>query len=208
MADLGIFANPDDRRLLLTYLFDEFSVVVYEVLSERDAPLRHFSSLTQLETELDLGRNTSQNFHIHIPGVLRAPEVATLTLKVPPLGFKEKIVNTLWLQLYLERDEGGAIRRSRWAHHEEAGARSHPDSAADRVDWVALRRVSGQIQRHIRNRFAAATIERQVVLPGAFKDLQGGVPIFNFGRLIKDQSEITSATPSNSFKPKPLRGSA
>jgi hypothetical protein len=73
--------------------------------------------------------------------------------------------------LYLEKN---TVMDSHYGHWNEAGARQRSGASADAVDWNALARLSGRIQRHLRIRMAVAKVEGRPILPAAFTALQGG----------------------------------
>jgi len=117
--------------------------------------------------------------------------IRRIALKVPGHSFRYAVEGAGLIQLYLDGRRDGVICHTHYGHWNEAGARERSMHSADDCDWQALAKLSGRIQRHIRNRLAAAKLHARPVLHQAFSAVERGCGL-KFGAAVHhaDSSDI------------------
>lgn len=175
VANLDFYAAPDDQRELLRFLFAETDVVIHELYSRFDHEVREFRSLAELEACFTLGDHQAAYLQLWSPAVMARPVFRRIELTgIPGHSFRYAVEGAGLIQLYLDGFKDGALHHSHYGHWNEAGARKRSIHSADDCDWVALKKLSGRIQRHIRGRLSVAKLHGRPVLCNAFAALQAG----------------------------------
>lgn len=174
MANLDFYALGDDLRSLFQFLYAETDVVVYESASEFDHDARRFASLAELEAVFSLGAYRAAYLQLWSPSVMARPIIERIELKVSRHSFRYAVRGAGLIQLYLDGGRDGVIYHTHYGHWDEAGARQRSIYPADDCDWRALAKLSGRIQRHIRNKLATAKLYARPVLHQAFNAVQQG----------------------------------
>ena len=84
--------------------------------------------------------------------------------------------------------ENGSLRNSDFKVWSEAGARqrsNYSTETLDAVNWAAVRRESGRINRYIKNKLAVARLNAMPILPNAYSEFEAGrFSLWNFGKAI------------------------
>jgi hypothetical protein len=185
MAGFSFYAVTEDLRQLFHFLFEETDVRVFESYSEPDAVLREFRSYQELTAAFAIGVDEYGNGNRHklqlwSPRVTQAVSIGRFDLK-PTVRrsqkFRHSISGVGLIQLYLGGRHENQITESHYGHWNEAGARQRSCGNVDEVDWAALKLLSGRVQRHLRNRLAAAKVESLPILAGAYAEMQAGARV-------------------------------
>jgi hypothetical protein len=174
VANLDFYALGDDLRRLFQFLYTETDVVVYELASEFDREVRQFISLAELEEAFSLGANRAVQFQLWSPSVMIRPVIRRIELTVAGHSFRYTVEGAGLIQLYLDGSRDGVIYHTHYGHWNEAGARQRSMHSASDCDWHALSKLSGQIQRFIRNKLAVAKLYARPILDQAFSAVQQG----------------------------------
>ena len=179
MASLNFYAWTDDMRALLEFLFGETDVRVYESYSDYDAELREFRSTDELTRAFDVGADphghgTAVLLQMWSPSVMQRISIERIELEVPGHTFRHRVAGVGLLQLYFGGHYHDVITASHFGHWNEAGARRRAAGDPDTVDWPALTRLSGRIQRHI-GTLAVGKFRACPILPAAFTALESGL---------------------------------
>ncbi len=177
MAQLNFYAVCSDIELVLDFIFEHTDCRVFEAYSRPARQLREFSSLADIWESDVLAVNHGRYFLRMVPeGVGTKPIINTFTLK--KTGEKRSEINAPAMFQINQGGPGGfnsqAIVTSTFSHWNEAGAKQrsiYASSLLRKTDWKHMRRVSGRIHRHIKNKLAVAKVGFQPVLPGAFEQL-------------------------------------
>ncbi len=197
LAQLNFFAVTSDIELVLDFIFEQTDCRVFEAYSRPAHRLREFSSLAELQTSDVLEVNHGRYFLRMIPrGVGTEPKVRTFKLK--KTGQKRSEINAPAMFQIVQggpaKPRSQAIVTSTFSHWNEAGARQrslYPNWLLARTDWKYMRRVSGRIHRHIKNKLAVAKVGFQPVLPGAFEQLGDTLYLADGpNKLSKDSPEL------------------
>ena len=174
MANLDFYALGDDLRELFRFLYAETDVVVYESASEFDRDARRFATLSELEGVYNLDTNRAMHFQLWSPSVMACPVIRRIELKVPGHSFRYSVEGAGLIQLYIDGIRDGVIYHTHYGHWNEAGARQRSMHPANDCDWRALSKLSGRIQRLIRNKLAVAKLYARPILGQAFNAVQQG----------------------------------
>jgi hypothetical protein len=174
MANLDFYALGDDLRLLFDFLYSETDVIVYEGFSEPERHPRRLESVTELAGAYDLGAYRAGSLRLWSPSVMPSPVIRRIELKSPRSSFRYEVGGAGLMQLELNGLHNGLIYHTHFGHWNEAGARRRSMYPAADCDWRALVRLSGRIQRHIRNRLAAAKLHARPVLHQALAMVEQG----------------------------------
>ena len=180
MASIDFYALKDDIRGLLHFIFEETDLRIFESYSEFDAELRQFHSFEELSAAFSLGNDTHGGGHAVLlqlwsPSVMERVEFERIALTVPGHSFRYCISGVGLIQLYFGGQHECVITNSHYGHWSQAGARQRAAGDVDTVNWSALSRLSGRIQRHIRGRMAVAKVRGRPIFPAAFVALQRGL---------------------------------
>jgi hypothetical protein len=181
MTNLDFYAVDDDLRELLSFIYADTDIVVFESYSEYDRELRQFDSVAEIEAIHTLGTHLALHLQLWSPSVMKRPIVRRIELDVPGHTFRYAVEGAGLMQLYLDGVKDGVIYHSHFGCWSEAGARERSIHPADDCDWRALSRVSGQIQRHVRRRMAGAKLYARPVLRHAVGAVRQGLRLFFAG---------------------------
>jgi hypothetical protein len=176
MASLDFYALKDDMCALIHFIFRETDLRVFESYSAYDSELREFRSFEELSAAFTLGISTGGTVLLQLwsPTIIRKVEFERIALKVPGHSYRYRILGVGLIQLYFGGESNGIITESHYGHWSEAGARQRSTGDPKTVDWGALSKISGCVQRQLRKK-ALAKIRGRLILPVAFMALQRGV---------------------------------
>lgn len=174
MANLDFYAVGDDLRDLLRFVYAETDIVIYELSSEFDRDVQRFASLAELEAAFSLDGDKAGNLQLWSPSIMTQPVIRRIELKLPGHSFRYAVEGAGLIQLYLGGQRDGIIYHTHYGHWNEAGARQRSMHSADDCDWLALAKLSGMVQRHIRRRLTTAKLFARPVLYHAFSAVQRG----------------------------------
>jgi len=170
--------------LVLEFIFDQTDCRVFESYSRPGHELREFPSLDYLRESDFLESNHGRYSLCLVSRSINCdPIVEEFTLT--KTGQKRQRINGPGM---FQINEGqrldtqeNALNWSKFAHWNEAGAKQRSNFSDDQlegVDWKGMRRISGQIQRHIKNKLAVAKIGTRPILPGAFTGLDDSLTLW------------------------------
>ena len=184
MAQLDFYALSSDIEQILAFVFDQTDCRVFEAYSRPGRKLREFRTLDELQESDFLEANHGRYF-------LR---LLSQSIKVDPIirefiltktGQSRQEVNSPGMFQIVEGHrldaQNDALSWSTFGHWNEAGAKqrsNYPDDLLESVDWKAMRRVSGKIQRHIKNKLAVAKIRTRPILPAAYEGLNDSLTLW------------------------------
>jgi len=190
MANLDFYALDDDLRNLFRFLYADTDIVVYELSSEFECESRRFESLAEIEAVFSLGAYRAGHLQLWSPKVMMRPVIRRVELKVPGHSFRYRVEGSGLMQFYLDAAKDGIIYHTHFGHWNEAGARQRSMHPADDCNWKALAKLSGRIQRHIRN-IASAKLYARPILHQAHDLVQQGHGLW-FGPAVHhaDSSDI------------------
>jgi hypothetical protein len=175
MANLDFYALGDDLRSLLAFLYAETDVVIYELYSRDNCELRSFHSVAELTKAFDLGVYGTTHLMLWSPSVMASPLISRVeATQVPTPFFRYKIGGAGLIQFYLDGVRNGVIHHSHLGHWNEARAKYLPEHLVSDCNWVALRKLSGKIQNHIRGKCATFKLHSRPVLHQAWDMVQEG----------------------------------
>lgn len=163
--------------MVLEFVFEQTDCRVFESYSRPDCELREFSSLESLRESDLLEANHGRYFLRLLSRTINCePIIREFTLT--KTGQTRQEVSGPGMYQIVEGHrldtESDALSWSTFGHWNEAGAKERsnfPDELLESVDWKRMRRISGQIQRHIKNKLAVAKIRTRPILPDAFRGL-------------------------------------
>jgi hypothetical protein len=179
MANLDFYAAADDLRELFRFLFGETNIVVYESSSERNLPVRQFRSLPALEEVIALGNYRAAYLQLWSPSVMVEPVIRRIDMAgLPQSPQRYSVEGAGLMQLYLSGIQEGVIHHTHFGHWSEAGARQRSIHPASDCNWRELSNLSGQVQRHIRNKMACAKLHARPVLRHAYTSVQEGAALW------------------------------
>ncbi len=184
MAQLDFYALRSDIELVLAFVFDQTDCLVFESYSRPGHELREFSSLDSLRESDFLEANHGRYFLRLLSRTINCePAIREFTLTETG-QIRQEINGPGMFQIVeghrLDTQEN-ALNWSTFGHWNEAGAKqrsSYPDDQLEAVDWIRMRRISGQIQRHIKNKLAVAKVRTRPVLPGAYNGLDDSLVLW------------------------------
>jgi hypothetical protein len=116
-------------------------------------------------------------------------KIERISLKVLGHSFRHRAAGVGLLQLHFGGRYERVITASHFGHWNEAGARERAAGDPDTVDWRALTRLSGRIQRHIRNHMAVGKLRACPILPAAFTALESGLGLRYHSEDIRGDAE-------------------
>jgi hypothetical protein len=178
LALLDFYATAEDQRDLVRFLFAETDVVLYEAYSEFDREVRSFRSLVELEKAFTLGSYQGPRFQLWSPAVMSNPVLRRFELTgVPGHSFRYSVEGAGLIQLYLDGTNDGVLHHTHYSHWNEAGARGRSFHSSDDCDWIALKKLSGRIQRHVRRKLGVGKLYARPILRNAFAALQTGMAL-------------------------------
>jgi len=194
LAQLDFFALDEDVEDVLRFVYDQTDCRMFESRSRPGRSIREFPSLQLLldsdHRDVNHGRF---NLRFFSPAANFEPTfreiVLTETGKIKTI-FDGVPVYQIVQGGYLDTEDD-VLRWSTFSHWNEAGAKQRstiPDEVLEQVDWKALRRVSGQIQRHIKNRLAVAKVRTRPVLSHAYSSMADGLRLFGGPGIVDSSS--------------------
>lgn len=196
---LNFFALEDDIALILDYLLNEEDFSFFEGYSETDKPIRQFTSVDQWRDArmskgrclLLRGRDKSFTNNPVFKEIIHAPEIG---------GSRTCLEGAAIVQIAEGRFlENGALYPANIGHWNEAGARQRSiwtEAQLNEVDWTQLRKISGRMQRYIKNKLARAKLRSFPILPAAYEAfIRGEFNLWNFGEIVTPSSCLIEAKP-------------
>jgi hypothetical protein len=175
MANLNFYGLKNDLLKLLSFIYDETDIVVYELSSEFDREIRRFKSLKKLESTFDIGQLNKGQLHLKLwsASVMKEPQPRRINLTMKEHSFRYTIEGAGLMQLYLGGLNENVIDHTHCGHWNQAGAEAKSISPAKDCNWETLKKVSGRLQRFIRG-MAVAKLHSRVILAGAFSEIKSG----------------------------------
>jgi hypothetical protein len=175
MANLDFFATRPDFEQLFAFLFGETDFHVFESYSEFGKPIREFASFADLCATFDVGQDKHGNgtaalLQLSSPSVMPKPQIERIDLdpgKCDGFAFRFRMSGYGLVQLYLGGVHDRVITKSHYGHFSERGAARWGD--VSHVNWSALSKLSGKVQRHIHRKLTVAKVPGRPVLAGAYK---------------------------------------
>jgi len=190
MPNCDFYATPEDHAGLLAWLFEEGTCEVYELASKYEQPLRRFASSDEAlavfeERYPDGGKVTSAHLQLYVLGA--GPPFVPSRIALNPKAcdgatFRYGADGWGLVQLYLQAVGRGELRNSHTNHFSQKAAqrwepvRLDAGSAVDTWDFKRITAFSSRLNRQIRKR-AVGRIGSRVVLPGAVRCWEAGVPL-------------------------------
>jgi hypothetical protein len=205
MAQLDFIAIDQDFYDVMEFVFSETDLIVYEAYSRIDHEIRRFTSVAELAATAGDRKAGCFLLRAWSPAVTEAPIFETFKL-IPEVGtHRTSLGGAGVMQFQQGHIERGHLHFSTFSHWNEAGAIGRGIPGAEEVDWAVMRRLSGRVHRHLRNKLAVAAIRSASVLAHAYAALGPDLSIW-YGKEYKRGSEDLVERPNNSFKPTPHRG--
>lgn len=182
MAQVDFFASDDDFINLVDWLLAETDVKIFEAYSRIDHEIRQIVTAKDLVELTSARKNSSFLLRFWSPSVTNEPVFKSIELN-PSIGkFRTSLEGAGIIQLEHGRVENGRIYNSTLSHWNEAGAKTKCMYPTDVVDWKQLRTISGQLNRHIKNKLAHAKIGSVPVLKGAINQVDSGLSLWYCGK--------------------------
>jgi len=179
-VNLDFFAADLDQKAIMDFLFASTDVRVFESYSLPGAALREFKSTAEVCRAYELGvvrtgGGTVVLLQLWSPSVMA--ELAITRFSLDPGAceghkFRFRIDGGGLIQLYFGGVCDRVITRSHFGHQSKSRVQAWGQDLG--VDWNALSRLSGRIQRHIRNHLAAAKTQSCPILCKAFERARSG----------------------------------
>jgi hypothetical protein len=183
MASLDFYATVEDHDKLLTDVFGQGDVRVFESYSALDRDLTEFAGVNQI---LDALRQVGQPrlsllLQLWAPAASVNVEVVRIPVSVPGYSHRYRIAGWGLMQLYLSKETDSDVHHSHFGHFNQRSAEKwsgtlpspNPGTAAD-WDWHRLQQISRRIQYRIRNTLSDVKIGSRPVLRGAERLMKGG----------------------------------
>ncbi len=188
MANLDFFAANPDFEGVFDYLFSETDFRVFESYSRFGQTLREYTSFPELCAAYQIGDDEHGNGYAAVlklwsPSVMQSPQIERIKLrpdKCEGFTFRFKISGFGLVQLCLGGVHARIVTQSHYGHFSERGAARWGDVSS--VDWSALSKLSGRVQRHVRRKLGVAKVPGKPVLAGAFD-------LFKEGYALKDAAQ-------------------
>ena len=207
MAQLDFFGLDEDFYSLMQFVFAETDMIVYEAYSRIDRDIRQIKSVEEIRNMEDERMAGGFLLRGWFPDATDTPTFNTFKLN-PRVGtHRTPLEGAGVVQFSQGVIDLGHLKFSSFSHWNEAGAIQRSVAGFKAVNWAEMRRQSGRIHRHTRNKLAIAKAGTASVLPHAYAALGDGLSLW-YGKEYKQDSLELKERPNNSFKPKPLRGSA
>ena len=189
MPNCDFYATVEDHEGLLSWLFSEATCRVFELSSDFELPLRQFQSpeevLQQFERRYPTGEKWRE-VHLQLYVIGAGPQFKPRRVALDPKAcegatFRYEAEGWGLVQLYLASATTDGLENSHTNHNSEKRAeawaptyRKHGDPSA--WDFKRITSFSSRLNRQIRKR-AAGKIGGRVVLPGAMKVWESGLPL-------------------------------
>jgi hypothetical protein len=121
-----------------------------------------------------LGTHPAVYLQLWSQAAMKSPIIRRIDLKVHGHSFRYSVEGAGLMQLYLDGVKDGIIHHTHFGCWSEAGAKQRSIHPTADCDWRALAKVSGQIQRHVRQKLAVAKLHGRPVLRHAFDSVSHG----------------------------------
>jgi hypothetical protein len=178
MANLDFYATVEDHEMLLTDLFRQGDLRIFESYSAFDCDLREFTQPRQIVDQLQRAERPSHAVLLQMwaPTASSQVEIKRFSVSVSGHAYRHRIAGWGLMQLYLGKETEAQIHVSHFGHFNQRGAEKrsaplpspslNPGTAAD-WDWDQLQRISRRIQYRIGRRFSEMKVGSRPVLHGA-----------------------------------------
>ncbi|MBI5775379.1 MAG: hypothetical protein HZA89_16790 [Verrucomicrobia bacterium] len=175
MANFDFYGLKTDLLKVLSFIYDETDIVIFESYSEYDSELRRFASLAEMQNALEIGGSPKgiKQLELWSPSVIEEPKLRRIDLKVKDHSFRYTIEAVGLIQLHLGGLRNNAIIESHYGHWSKAGAEQRSALPTHGCNWDSLQKLSGRLQRFIRG-LAVAKFDGRVILPEALTEIQNG----------------------------------
>lgn len=185
MPNCDFYAIDKDLSDVLSFVFDELEVRVFELSSGYDRELREFNSISELYESYRIGEckgNTSSvNLQLWPTTALGEIKINRITLNSKSCNgaeFRHQISGWGLIQLYLGGKSKSGIVHSHTNHNSEKRALKWSSSSEDQGAvsswiWEEVNRVSSKLNRHIK-KLAVSNINSRPVMPNAHMAIEGG----------------------------------
>jgi len=179
MASVDFYALEGDLQKLIEFILGETDFRIFESYSRFDSELREFRTFEELAAAFTIGRNSNDRglqilLKLWSPSAMERVSFERINLKVPGHTFRYRINGIGLIQFYLGGVFDERITNSSYGHWNQPLVRHRETGEADTVDWTTLNRLSGRVQRFIRNKMAVAKVGTRPILPEAFSAYQRG----------------------------------
>lgn len=190
MANLDFYGLKTDLVNVLSFIYNETDIVIFESYSEYDRDLRHFATLADLQNTFEIGKSPKGQMLLQLwsPSVIQEPKPRRIELKVKGFSFRYSVEAVGLIQLYLGGLKDNEIVESHYGHWSQAGAEQRSVLPTDACDWEALKKLSGRLQRFVRG-ISAAKIQSRVILPEALSEIKNGKQIHFLNQVFDVQSK-------------------
>jgi hypothetical protein len=156
MASLDFFAVYEDQVSLFQFLLQQTDVQIFEFSSQPNRRIRSFTTVDDINDTVQLGHDKPGNglgalFTLYSPSVMPEVAVRRIEFKVrrdAAAQWREELFGGALMQLYLGGVHETVITKSHFGHNSQRRAATW--GVEDGVDWSALSKLSGRVQRHIR----------------------------------------------------------
>lgn len=175
MANLDFYGLQSDLKKVLSFIYNETDIVIFESYSQYDRELRRFVSLAELQAAFEVGLSPESQILLQLwsPSVISEPVPRRIELKVKGFSFRYCMEAVGLIQLYLGGLRNNSIVESHYGHWSKAGAEQRSALPTADCNWESLKKLSGRLQRFIRSN-AAAKFDGRVVFPEAYEAIQKG----------------------------------
>jgi hypothetical protein len=189
MAQLDYFALDEDFYDLMQFVLSETGIVMYEAYSRIDSEIRRVTSVNELRAMADERLAGGLLLRGWFPDVQDTVNFRRFKLNPEVGSHRTSLEGASVMQFAQGRIDRGRLKCSTFSHWNEAGAlhRGIPD--ANGVNWAIMRRYSGRIHRHVRNKLAVAKLQSAAVLPHAYAAVASGLSLW-YGQEVKHESPL------------------
>jgi hypothetical protein len=177
MSALSFFAAREDQIALLSFLFQDTDVEVFESYSPPDQKLRRFRSVAELDAAFELGvdrhGNQSTSLLLRSPAVmprLRIERIALDPRRCKGAVFRETLDGGALIQLELGGVHKNALSKCYYNHNSRERAQKW--GVDNGIDWLALTSLSRRVHYQIRKKLAVDRVPGRPILRQA-ADLWG-----------------------------------
>jgi hypothetical protein len=190
MANLDFYGLKNDLLSLLSFIYDETDIIIFESYSEFDAELRSFTSLFELQSAFEIGDAQKGQIllQLYSPSVMKMPKPRRIKSKIKEFSCRYSIEGVGLIQLYLGGLRDNVITESHYGHWSRAGAEQRSVLPTNDCDWASLIKISGRLQRFIRG-FAVAKVNSRIILPEAMSEIKSGKRLQFFNQVLDIASQ-------------------
>ena len=182
MAQLQFFALRTDIESILRFVYEETDCRVFESYSRPGHELREFPSFSDLlNSDVLASHHGRYLLRLLSRSIGCEPIIRQHTLKKTGQSRQSIIGPGLYQigesgRLDIQND---ALKWSIFSHYNEAGAKNvYGEEQTQDIDWKRMRRISGQIQRHIKNKLAVASVGSRPVLADAYRAMDDSLTLW------------------------------